>query len=377
MTMADESVMRGGCLCGAVRYAYSGVLGPIALCHCRQCRKAQGSAFAANSAVAAAAFDIVSGQDLIREFESSPGKKRAFCVRCGSPLYSRRDDRPEVRRLRLGTLDTPIDARPACHIFADSGAEWFAITDALPRHADVEPGRGVADEPAAGDDPVARTARSWVDNAGLWTAAVRGGAIESRRVATDQALLDAILARRPGRVLDLGCGEGWLVRALDGHGIDAVGVDGFAALIDAARASGAGNYHVCSFGELADHPIRAGRGFDVVAANFALLDDRPLPLLRGLRDALAPGAAVIIQTVHPWFAAGEYRDGWREEDFRGVAGQGDWRPMPWYRRTLASWMEVLRESGYAVVDLREPSHPETGTPLSLLMVAEPFGDGKP
>jgi hypothetical protein len=51
--------------------------------------------------------------------------------------------------------------------------------------------------------------------------------------------------------------------------------------------------------------------------------------------------------------------------------------MPWFRRTLASWMEVLRESGYALVDLREPPHPETGAPLSLLMVAEPVGDGKP
>jgi SAM-dependent methyltransferase len=375
--MADESVMRGGCLCGAVRYAYSGVLGPITLCHCRQCRKAQGSAFAANSAVAAAAFDVVSGQSLIREFESSPGKRRAFCARCGSPLYSRRDDRPDVRRLRLGTLDTPIDATPACHIFVGSGAEWFTIADALPRYAGVEPGRGAVDRPLAGDDPLARIARSWVDNAGRWTAAVRGGAIESRRVATDQALLEAILARRPARVLDLGCGEGWLVRALDGHGIDAVGVDGSAALIDAARASGAGAFHVCSFGELADDPIRAGGDFDVAVANFALLDDRPVPLLRGLRDALVSGGALIIQTVHPWLAGGEYRDGWREENFQGMTAQGDWSPMPWYRRTLASWVEVLRESGYAMVDLREPPHPETGTPLSLLMVAEPVGDGKP
>ena len=34
----------GGCLCGAVRYEVTGPLAPIQLCHCGQCRKAQGSA---------------------------------------------------------------------------------------------------------------------------------------------------------------------------------------------------------------------------------------------------------------------------------------------------------------------------------------------
>jgi hypothetical protein len=44
--------------------------------------------------------------------------------------------------------------------------------------------------------------------------------------------------------------------------------------------------------------------------------------------------------------------------------------MPWYFRTLESWFGALEAAGLRVVSLREPVHPETGRPVSLLMVAE-------
>lgn len=135
-------MLKGSCLCGAVRYEYTGELGPIVLCHCRHCRKAQGSAFATVSPVDSAAFRLLSGRETLREFELTAGKKRAFCSECGSPIYSRRDDRPEVLRLRVGTLDTPIAQKPAFHIFTGSRAEWFEIRDGLPQYEALEPGRG-------------------------------------------------------------------------------------------------------------------------------------------------------------------------------------------------------------------------------------------
>ncbi len=132
---------RGSCLCGTVTYEVRGELGPIVLCHCRQCRKAQGGAFAANAPVRAADFRITAGRETIREYESSPGKYRAFCSTCGSPLISRRQGQPDTVRLRLGTLDSPVPARPGAHIYASSKAEWFEIHDDLPRYDTVEPGR--------------------------------------------------------------------------------------------------------------------------------------------------------------------------------------------------------------------------------------------
>ena len=58
------------------------------------------------------------------------------------------------------------------------------------------------------------------------------------------------------------------------------------------------------------------------------------------------------------------------KDFRGFGADAGWAPMPWYFRTMGSWLRLLRESGYDVVDMAEPVHPETGAPLSLLMVSE-------
>ncbi|MEA2569665.1 MAG: hypothetical protein QOI24_1666 [Acidobacteriota bacterium] len=59
-----------------------------------------------------------------------------------------------------------------------------------------------------------RLQRSWVANAAAWSDAVRQGKIGSRRVATDAAIIDAVTSLNPQRVLDLGCGEGWLTREL-------------------------------------------------------------------------------------------------------------------------------------------------------------------
>ena len=53
-------------------------------------------------------------------------------------------------------------------------------------------------------------AASWERNAANWTRVVREGLIPSRRAGTDAAILDAIAERAPRRLLDIGCGEGWL-----------------------------------------------------------------------------------------------------------------------------------------------------------------------
>ncbi|MHB8454801.1 MAG: GFA family protein [Acidiferrobacterales bacterium] len=125
---------KGGCLCGAVTYEINGDLGPIMLCHCSRCRKVNGTAFNAASPVRKADFRILTGLDKLTDFESSPGVGRVFCSVCGSPIFSRRDAFPEVIRLRIGTLDTPVNTRISAHIFVASKAEWFDIRDDAPQH---------------------------------------------------------------------------------------------------------------------------------------------------------------------------------------------------------------------------------------------------
>lgn len=127
-------MLKGSCLCNSVQYEIHGELGPIVMCHCSRCRKANGSAFATNAPVNTADFHLIHGQDALAEYQSSPGVFRAFCGKCGSPLYSRRPAMPELLRLRIGTLDTPIEGRPTAHIFVGSKAEWCEILDELPQY---------------------------------------------------------------------------------------------------------------------------------------------------------------------------------------------------------------------------------------------------
>jgi len=127
-------MLEGGCLCGGVRFRITGKLGPAGYCHCRQCQRASGSAFAANAPARTTYFQIISGGDLVSEYESSPGKFRAFCRRCGSPIYSRRDTEPDIRRIRLGALDSDPGRRPLAHVWVSSKAPWHAIEDSLPQY---------------------------------------------------------------------------------------------------------------------------------------------------------------------------------------------------------------------------------------------------
>lgn len=137
----SDTVLKGSCLCGGIRYEVDAALTQIAFCHCGMCRKASGSAFGANAPIPRAAFRLVAGEALLKVYASSPGKQRRFCATCGSPVYSESDRLPQTIRLRLGLLDTPAGHRPDFHFMVSSKAEWFTISDALPQHEGFEPGR--------------------------------------------------------------------------------------------------------------------------------------------------------------------------------------------------------------------------------------------
>jgi 2-polyprenyl-3-methyl-5-hydroxy-6-metoxy-1,4-benzoquinol methylase len=221
-----------------------------------------------------------------------------------------------------------------------------------------------------------RLIQSWTGNAAAWTAAVRDGRIESRELATNAAILEGVLALGPKRVLDVGCGEGWLCRALAGHGVDTVGIDVSAPLVATAREMGGGRFEVLPYSELGAAAASLGR-FDALACNFSLLEEDIGPMLADLRGLLQPGGHLVIQTVHPWSACGEepYRDGWRLEDFSAFGEEAFPEPMPWFFRTLSSWHSVLAIAGYHVLALAEPAHPETARPLSLLLSCAPTASG--
>ena len=212
-------------------------------------------------------------------------------------------------------------------------------------------------------------AQSWEANADAWTRVVRTGRIESRRLATDAALTEAILRSGARSLLDVGCGEGWLARALARHGLDVTGFDAVPALVDGARSLGGGAFKVLSYEEAARDPELLGGPFDAAACNFSLLGEVVVPLLRARKRRLSDTGTLFVQTVHPLSAAcdGSYEDGWRTETFT-TFGDAAWQPMPWYFRTVGSWIGALSEAGFRVEACIEPLHPDAGRPLSLLLV---------
>ena len=210
--------------------------------------------------------------------------------------------------------------------------------------------------------------RSWDANAAAWAQVVREGSIPSRRAGTDAAILAACLQQRPRRVLDVGCGEGWLARALSTEGIDVVGIDCSAALIEVARTAGGAAYFVTEYDSLIQDSKSAPGPFDAIVCNYSLFGDPLTPLLAALAQRLAPQGCLLIQTVHPWMAAGAgpYECGWREESFADFAADFP-ATMPWYFRTLESWIGELRRAGLAIVRCDEPLDPLTKWPLSIVM----------
>ena len=109
-------------------------------------------------------------------------------------------------------------------------------------------------------DRKSELAAAWDRNAENWTRAVRDGLIASRKAGSDEAIVSAIVARRPARLLDVGCGEGWLIRRVCAlTGCEAVGIDddamgrGAGAERDLAHVAG-GRAHEQGVGGAGDHP---------------------------------------------------------------------------------------------------------------------------
>jgi hypothetical protein len=131
VTLPNDRVAEGGCLCGAVRYRAAGAGGHPTLCHCGSCRRASGAPVVAWVTFPRQDFAFTRGTPV--RYRSSPPVVRSFCGACGTALTYERADFPEAVDVTTASLDEPERFAPADHTWDAHRLPWLRLSDDLPR----------------------------------------------------------------------------------------------------------------------------------------------------------------------------------------------------------------------------------------------------
>lgn len=127
-------MIKGRCECGRVRYEIDGEITDLSHCHCSQCRRLHGAAYATFAGVARDGFRYVSGETDLSIYPSSDTSDRVFCAVCGSNILVDFKPEPGVLYVCMGTVDGDPPHPVAYHQFVGSKAPWHEITDDLEQH---------------------------------------------------------------------------------------------------------------------------------------------------------------------------------------------------------------------------------------------------
>ena len=123
----------GGCSCGAVRYRLTSRPMFTHCCHCLDCQKQTGGAFAINALIETARIDILNGGDTIEIIDmaspSGRGHEIHRCRKCEVALWSNYGRRTYQLFVRVPTLDQPHAIEPDVHIFTRSKVPWVRIPE--------------------------------------------------------------------------------------------------------------------------------------------------------------------------------------------------------------------------------------------------------
>lgn len=126
-------MITGHCECGRIKYSAQGPVEDFSHCHCSQCRRLSGAAYASFAGVAKSGFSYLSGESDVQRYASSASHRRFFCGHCGSNIGVDLDDEPDSIYLAMGSLDGTLELPKGYHIYVDSKASWHAIGDDLPQ----------------------------------------------------------------------------------------------------------------------------------------------------------------------------------------------------------------------------------------------------
>ena len=124
-------MIHGSCLCGAIEYAVEEIAEKTYNCHCSQCRKSHGAAFATQMFAKGETLKFTKGENLIKEY-TGHGGVRAFCTICGSRLMNYAPDKSLYLSVALSSVDSKLDVKLVAHANVDSKAPWHDPSDDIP-----------------------------------------------------------------------------------------------------------------------------------------------------------------------------------------------------------------------------------------------------
>lgn len=127
-------MIKGKCECGNVQYEANCKITDFSHCHCSQCRRLHGAAFASFGGIRRDSFRYVTGESAVKIYASSEKIDRVFCGNCGSNILVDYKPEPDLLYIAMGTVDGEPECPPGYHQFVGSKASWYEISDNLPRH---------------------------------------------------------------------------------------------------------------------------------------------------------------------------------------------------------------------------------------------------
>ncbi|MBV9992340.1 MAG: GFA family protein [Alphaproteobacteria bacterium] len=126
--------MEGGCSCGAVRYRLTAKPMFTHCCHCMDCQKQTGGAFAINALIETDRIEMLKGAPVATSMPTESGRAHDVyrCAQCQVAVWSDYGRRPALRFVRVATLDDPKAIAPDVHIFTRSKQPWVGLPADVP-----------------------------------------------------------------------------------------------------------------------------------------------------------------------------------------------------------------------------------------------------
>lgn len=209
---------------------------------------------------------------------------------------------------------------------------------------------------------------SWNHNAHRWNELIEGEKLESRRLVTNKAIVEVLSTLSCNQILDVGCGEGWLVRRMNEQGRECRGIDGSSTLIQLAQSKGQGIYQCLNYGEITQGESIEGTPFNTIVLNFALFTQGgTAELLSSLLTHLVPQGKLVIQSLHPGAISDSQEGRWEPDVWQGLPGDFT-HTYAWYLRSMEEWKSLFEDCQLRIEEIHEPAHPHTQRPLSIIFV---------